>query len=264
MGFSRTLSLATAGLLGLAVQTLEAGARDPAADDYSPYAPSGFFEFDWSGFYAGGNLGLGHTNVDSSETIFPDDLFLFETLSYDQSETSVAGGVQAGWQKHWGKLVAGIEAGFTFVRLDNTTESSLIEGLSRSAEVRDLFTLTGRVGYADGRWLAYFKAGLANAQVDISYHDNFTGASSSSSGRETGWTAGIGIDYALTHNLFLGVEYNYAFFQADVTPPTIPDIPTRFDDVDVDIQTIVVRLNYRFNGGCCLSPGGPVGPPVAP
>jgi outer membrane immunogenic protein len=120
--------------------------------------------------------------------------------------------------------------------------------------------LTGRLGYADGRWLAYAKAGVANAQVDISYDDRFTGLSSSSSGRETGWTAGIGIDYALTTNLFLGVEYNYLHFRADATPPPLPDIPARIGDADIDIQNVVVRLNYRFGAPCCILPGGPNGP----
>jgi opacity protein-like surface antigen len=259
MGFQRALMLAVAGALCLGTHAIPAradGAVVPA-DDYSPYAPSGFFVLDWSGPYVGGNLGLAHTSAEASEVIFPDSVEFFDSLTYDQSETSVTGGVQAGWQKHWGKLVAGVEVGFSLLRFDNTKESPLILGLSRSAEARDIFTLTGRLGYADGRWLAYAKAGVANAEIDVSYLDSLTGVSSSSSGRETGWIAGIGIDYALTPNLFLGVEYNYLRFEADIVPPPIPDIPTQFGDVDVDIQNVVVRLNYRFGAGCCIGPGGP-------
>jgi opacity protein-like surface antigen len=257
MGFSRALAFATTALLGLGVRMLPAVAHGPAADDYSPYVPSGFFELDWSGTYVGGNLGVAVTMAESSEVIFPDSLELFQSLNYDQSQTSATGGVQAGWQKHWGKLVAGVEVGFSLLQFDTTEESPLVPGLNRSAEVRDIFTLSGRLGYADGRWLAYAKAGAASAEIDVSYDDTFTGASSSSSGRETGWTAGVGIDYALTHNVVLGVEYNYLHFRADVVPPPIPDIPTRFGDADVDIQNVVVRLNYRFGPGCCVGPGGP-------
>ena len=39
----------------------------------------------------------------------------------------------------------------------------------RSVELRDIFTLTGRLGYADDRWLAYAKGGWANAKVSASY-----------------------------------------------------------------------------------------------
>lgn len=252
----RALVLAGMGLGALGALAAPAQARGPA-DDYVPYQPSGFFVFNWSGAYVGGNLGLAHTNLEATETVFPDDFLRIDILNYDQSETSITGGVQAGWQKHWGKVVWGVEVGVSLLRFDTATLSPVIDGLSRSAEVRDIFSLTGRLGYADGRWLAYAKGGLVNAEIEIGYSDALTGASSSSSNRETGWTAGLGIDYALTPNLFLGIEYNYLHFNADVSPPLIPDLPTTFGDAEVDIQNVVVRLNYRFHPGCCIGPGEP-------
>jgi hypothetical protein len=101
MAFRRALTLAVLATWCIGVQAVPAradGAIVPS-DDYSPYAPSGFFVYDWSGSYAGGHLGLAHTSADSTETIFPDSFELFETLNYNQSETSVTGGLQAGWQK---------------------------------------------------------------------------------------------------------------------------------------------------------------------
>jgi opacity protein-like surface antigen len=150
--------------------------------------------------------------------------------------------------------VAGAEIGFSLLRFDTTKESPLLQGLFRSAETSGIFTLTGRLGYADGRWLAYAKGGLATAEIDVSYRDTVTGLSTSSSGVEVGWTAGVGIDYALTQHWIIGIEYNYVHFRADVDPPPIPDIPTEFGGVDVDIQNLVVRLNYRFGPGCCVGP----------
>ena len=136
----------------------------------------------------------------------------------------MVGGVQAGWQKQWEKFVAGVEVTYTALPFDETTVSPLLPGVvTRSAEVHDLFTLTGRLGYADGRWLAYAKGGWASAQVDITLRDTVSGAVASSGGRASGWTAGVGIDYALSHNLFLGIEYNYLYFRADVAPLPIPD-----------------------------------------
>jgi opacity protein-like surface antigen len=261
MGFRRALLLAGMGLWGVGALTAPAGAHPPA-DDYVPYQPSGFFVFNWSGFYAGGNLGLAHANLSADEQIFPDDFFSADILvfngdSNEQSQTSITGGVQVGWQNHWGKVVWGVEAGISLLRFDNTSESPVIVGLSRSAEVTDFLSLTGRLGYADGRWLAYIKGGLVNAEISVDYRDAFTGLSSSSSNRETGWTAGLGIDYALGPNLFLGIEYNFMHFNIDVHPPLLPDLPTKFGDAELDIQNIVVRLNYRFQPGCCLPPGGP-------
>jgi opacity protein-like surface antigen len=260
MGMLRAVTFAFLATWGLVAMAAPAGA-DGTPDRYPTYdATPGFYDFKWSGFYAGGHLGLGHTNAESTEQansqlvelITAGELNILFTR-YAQSETSITGGLQVGWQRQWEKFVAGVELGFTLLRFDTTTESPLVTGLFRSAELSDIFTLTGRLGYADGRWLAYAKGGVANAQVDVRYLDAVTGGTSSSSGRETGWTAGIGIDYALTPNLFLGVEYNYLHFRADVSPPPIP---IQVGDVDVDVQNVVVRLNYRFGPACCIGPGG--------
>jgi opacity protein-like surface antigen len=262
MSFRRALTLAILAMWSLGTQAIPARADGEVVppDDYSPYAPSGFFVFDWTGFYGGAHLGAAQAEADSTEVLFPDNPLLFEGLTFEQSETSVTGGIQAGWQRQWGKLVAGFEAGFTLVRFDSTTSADeifgleaalLVGGLTRSVETSDIFTFTGRLGYADGRWLAYVKGGVASAQIDVTYRDSFTSTSTSSSSRETGWIAGVGVDYALSQYLFLGVEYNYMHFNADVNPPPIPEAV--FGGIDVDIQNVVVRLNYRF-GGCCGRP----------
>ena len=75
MGFRRTLTLAILAMWGFGAQPVPARADGAAvpADDYSPYAPSGFFVLDWSGFYVGGHLGLAHTLAESSELLFPDN-----------------------------------------------------------------------------------------------------------------------------------------------------------------------------------------------
>jgi opacity protein-like surface antigen len=160
-------------------------------------------------------------------------------------------------------LVAGAELGFTLLRFRSTSdpqvlpgiESQLVARVTRTSEVSSIFLLTGRLGYAEGRWLAYAKGGLAAADVDVTYRDAISGFSSSSSGLQAGWTAGIGIDYALTYNLFLGIEYNYIHFRSSPEPPPVPQ--SDFGSVSIDTQSLVVRLNYRFNMPCCPGPGGP-------
>jgi opacity protein-like surface antigen len=264
MGMLRAVAIAFLATWGAALASADGGPapgrRGP--DRYAPYEPPpapGFFDFNWTGFYVGTHLGAAFTNAESTETIFPNNPNLFQSLNFDQSEKSVIGGVHAGWQMHWGKLVAGAEIGFSFHQFDTTRLSPLflefvrVVNLQRSVELGDIFTLTGRVGYADGRWLAYFKGGLATAEVDARYLETATGGRASSSGLEVGWTAGGGIEYALTQNWFLGFEYNIIHFRADIKPPPIPLFPTQTGDVDIDTQSLVVRLNYRF-GPCCLGP----------
>jgi len=241
------LTVASVAVWGLGALSVPTGADGPPSHRGGPdvYTPApGSFDFKWSGFYVGAHLGGGHTNLEATETVNPSSPIFFDTLTYGQDATSVVGGLQAGWQRQWEKFVAGIEVTYTLLQFDETTQSPLVPGLTRSAEVHDLFTLTGRLGYADGRWLAYAKGGWASAEVDIRFRDATGIVIASSGGRESGWTAGVGIDYALLPNLFLGIEYNYLHFRADVAPPLLAN--TQFGDVDVAIQTLVVRLNYRF------------------
>src|SRR5262245_10862892 len=178
MGMLRAVGLAFLATWGLVATAAPAGA-DGTPDRYPTYdATPGFYDFKWSGFYAGGHLGLGHTSAESTEQTNSELVELITAgevnllvATYAQSETSITGGLQVGWQRQWEKLVAGVEVGFTLLRFDTTKESPLVRDLFRSAEARDILTLTGRLGYADGRWLAYAKGGVANAQVDVSYLD---------------------------------------------------------------------------------------------
>jgi opacity protein-like surface antigen len=259
------LTLAGIGLWGLGASATPAAAHPPP-DDYIPYQPSGFFVLDWSGFYVGGHLGLAHTLAESTLVAFRDNTLFFRDFTFGESETSATGGVQAGWQRQWGKMVAGVELDFNLLRFRSTSDAQVIPGIetallaavTRTSEVSDIFLLTGRLGYVDGRWHAYMKGGLANGQVDVSYRDAITGFRSSSGGRETGWTAGLGIDYALTPNLFLGIEYNYIHFRSNPEPPPIPQ--TEFGAVDIDTQNVVLRLNYKFTTLCCIRPLGSAPP----
>jgi outer membrane immunogenic protein len=252
----RTQAVAVVALLALAAQSAPASAdglpgkpEDPYR--YTPYDPAApaFLTHDWSGFYIGGQLGWGYANAESSDSVFDPFVPLTrESLNFSQTGSSVTGGVQGGWQRQWGHMVAGAEIAFTSLRFDGSKLSPLraVDLVSRSVELRDIFTLTGRLGYADDRWLAYAKGGWANAEVSASYSLPVTGiVTSSSSGRENGWTAGVGADYALLPNLFLGIEYNYMNVPAGIIPPS--SIAGRqFGHLSVDVQTVVARLNYRL------------------
>lgn len=250
MGMLRAVTMAFLATWGAALASADGPVPGRGGPDrYARYEPApapGFFDFNWSGFYIGAHLGGAHLTFEANETVNPFDPIFFDSLTYAQDGLSVVGGVQAGWQKQWEKIVAGVELTYTLAQLDETTLSPVIDGLARTVELRDLITLTGRLGYADGRWLAYAKGGWASAEIDITYQHPVAGVTSTG-GRENGWTAGVGIDYALSYNLFLGIEYNYLHFNADVVPPAIPN--TQFDDGEFDIQTVVVRLNYRLAGG---------------
>ena len=77
--------------------------------------------------------------------------------------------------------------------------------------INSLATVTGRVGYAFNNWLPYIKGGYAGANVKFSVSD--TAGANQGSGSETkwhnGWTIGAGLEYGLTRNWIIGVEYDF-------------------------------------------------------
>lgn len=108
------------------------------------------------------------------------------------------GGAHLGAQTQSGRWVFGIEG--TYDAMDFTESNSLV-----SASVDNLFTVTGRIGFAMDQWLAYVKGGYATAQIGVS---EFVTPSSSDE-YHSGWVVGSGLDYKIHKNLALGLEYNY-------------------------------------------------------
>src|SRR5690606_21616879 len=100
--------------------------------------------------------------------------------SYDL-DGFLAGG-HVGIQGQFGGLVLGVEASFTGGRLrdSSTTAFDGVLGLPQilgatwdgettsSTKIGEIFTATGRIGYAWDRWLGYVKGGYASAKVSNS------------------------------------------------------------------------------------------------
>ena len=134
--------------------------------------------------------------------------------------------------------------------------------VSSNCRVRpDLYaTLTGRLGYAAGRALLYAKGGAAwtHGSVDMFFNQNnfgpgFTTAvfNSSSNFDAAGWTAGGGIEYALTPAWSAKLEYDYLDFGGrNVATPYVVGNPSGLTapvtSVTEHIQQVKFGLNYRF------------------
>jgi len=264
MGALRTQAIVGAALLALLAQANPASADGPVGNPadpyrYTPYDPApAFLVFNWSGFYIGGNVGWGYTNAQSTfqvDNALTAALDITDSQNYGQAASYLTGGVQAGWQRQWNTWVFGIEAGYTATRFDTSEFApdllTSAADLSRSVKVSDIFTVTGRIGYAYEQWLAYAKGGWATADVSATYTQVSTAnVLNTVSSRQNGWTAGVGIDYAIHPNLFLGVEYNYLSIRTGLIPPTftVDTFNVLVGATNTDTQNVVMRLNYRFGG----------------
>jgi opacity protein-like surface antigen len=192
----------------------------------------------WNGVYIG--LHGGHANADLGYTL---DLSFAADAKLNHTPSGWYGGGHIGAQRQWGRIVAGIEAGYSALDLSDTAAS---KGSLRQIDVDGLFTLGLRLGYAFDRWLPYVKAGYASAKVDTLVPKG-SGSGAATSGHENGWFVGAGVEFLRGRGLVLGLEYNYVRLDLDERSGLL-DYCKQFTykDFDADIHTISARLSYKF------------------
>ena len=100
-----------------------------------------YLGYDWSGFYAGVHAGV----------VFAASQWdLLAPGTDEHTATGFAGGVQIGYQKQWGNMVAGVEISYTATDADVSSHTTfLAASAALSTEVSNLLLVTGRLGYAN-------------------------------------------------------------------------------------------------------------------
>ena len=171
------------------------------------YAPAVVAPPTWEGIYAGLNLG-GHWLIGQVSTT---NLPTGGSSSGTLNAPGVVGGLQAGYNWQFGNVVAGIEADAnvqTANAVRNDTAFALTNGINSPGF---LLTVRPRLGWAfDHRTLVYATAGYAFETVQVEDTVNigqFVG--SSVVGKQSGWTAGAGFEYAFTRGVSAKIEYLY-------------------------------------------------------
>ncbi len=192
--------------------------------------------FSWTGFYLGGNVGWGWASNSLDYQMFAGPL-----VSYSMgSSNGFLGGFQAGYNYQMANnLVIGAEADFQFADINNKGNilfNGPLGGAVISQKVDYFGTIRGRVGYAMDRFLPYFTAGAAWA--NLKHSDTWT----SESATKWGWTVGAGMEYALTNNWTVKGEYLYASFNDHKT--TYLNGSTMKTGVDMNI--LKAGVNYKF------------------
>jgi outer membrane immunogenic protein len=169
--------------------------------------------YNWTGFYVGVNIGGGWTSADwtnaANATLFGDSV---PPDTFSHSAQGVIGGGQIGFNYQTGVWVFGLEALLNGSDIRGARVSTFGAADDQFTwRIDTLLLVTARVGIAHDSWLAYMKGGYAGAMIRAAVSDTVgpsTGSGSDSQWR-SGWTVGGGVEYGLTPNLSLAVEYNY-------------------------------------------------------
>jgi outer membrane immunogenic protein len=188
-----------------------------------PPAPA----FDWSGFYAGFNMGIGQSTEDWLLGVGA------HNPGFDAGNDFLSGplgGVQAGYDVQTGNVVFGVQAGVFAAHLsgelstpDNPWDSGCWGGSHATATctgtVNALAELTARVGFlASPTNLFYLKGGIAAVQDSFTvdngqWFGSYDGFSYFPVAQNRfGWTAGVGVQTALSDKVSLFGEFNYYDF----------------------------------------------------
>ena len=235
----RRVHVAAALLLAIATFATSApvvAADLPQAPPPMPRAPA-FVPvpvYNWSGFYIGinGGWGFGTSNWTNS-LAFPGS-----TGNFDLSGGVAGGTVGANWQIN--NFVVGVEGDIDWSNIKGSTSNGFCVGTTCTTENTWLGTIRGRAGFAADRILFYGTAGGAFGSIKA------TGAAfTNTSSAQFGWTAGAGIEGALTDNLTARIEYLYVDLGNDTC--SIVCFP---GSTNVSFKTSLVRagLNWKFGG----------------
>ena len=223
--------------------------RAPAA-----YVPVVTPAYNWGGIYIGLNGGYGFGS--SSWTV---PAGATAPGSFDINGPLVGGTLGANFQT--GQFVFGIEGDGDWSNITGTiagasSAACLVAtgatGCTYQTSNDWLATLRARAGVAWDRVLIYATGGGAGGDVKANWSVTATPAlaGASSSSTEFGWTAGAGIEFAITDNVTAKIEYLYVDLQNGSFSCTVVACGTAAAvNAPVSFETSLVRagLNLKFN-----------------
>jgi len=186
-------------------------------------------DVDWTGFYAGAQLGGAWSNIDLQ---FQNANY-FNTLGptvvgnkIDNDPSGVIGGVLGGYNYQTGPWVFGLELTASAADMKEERPSPLFPKLdTNTSQINWLTTATGRLGYAWDRWLLYAKGGWAGGEVSVTLFDQSAGVYGS-------------YDYS-----------DLNFDDKTITCPNCNGVGAGFGtpivDDDIKVQSVVGRLTFH-------------------
>lgn len=212
--------LSAVAITGVAAPVFAADLPQPAepapyVDNYAPAA-----RFDWSGFYAGANLGWGFGNFDNRN-------------APDIDANGVTGGIHAGYNIMLNpNVLAGVEADFMFSDME---DSKTVGGNTFKNTSTWNSTVRGRLGYTFDKFMVYGTGGLAIADLETKVNGNKKDTTA------VGWTVGAGVEGAITQNVTARIEYDYQDYGSEKYSIGGAGYRTDFD------QSLVrAGISYKF------------------
>ncbi len=199
--------------------------------------------FSWTGFYVGAQVGMAWQ--DNRDSLYRNDGLFY--VATDSNPNGLFGGVHAGYNHQFGKIVLGVEADIEARDVDETfvigAPFANTTAVARSTEAA---SVRGRLGYVFDRSMVYVTSGVAFAKFENTYRTGTTFFDSVST-RDTGWTIGGGLEHAYAANWTARIEYRYTDYgDRRINLPNFLSPPGYAIDKTTE-QSVRVGISYKFH-----------------
>lgn len=223
----------------------------------------------WNGFYVGGRAGYGHSNHELSiegykngtpescpeageckPAVPGESVELFNLNGLDSS--GFTGGGQVGFDVQRGRFVGGIFGSYDFSGAETTISG---DGLPEIAliEQGDSWSVGARAGLlVNPRTLVYVLAAYTQTEF------TFAGIGTEGADKDVtfnGVTAGAGVEFALTNNIFMGIEGTHTFYGSETLADSCKEScgeagasGSRLHD-EIDETRVLATLKIKLNAG---------------
>lgn len=216
----RQLLLASVGAVALAGTAVAADLAPP------PPPPPPVPVYSWTGLYVGAQVGYawGNDNISALGVgAFGGPASLIVTSNFGTSPKGVIGGGHIGYNVQINQWLVGLEGTADGANFSASSFGPFLggpaTGIAETTRADVQGSIRARAGIAIDRFLVYATGGVAFTGLHNHYTDTtgfFTGvpgfSDASISKTRAGWTVGAGLEYAITNNWSVRVEYRYEDF----------------------------------------------------
>ncbi len=167
----------------------------------------------------------------------------------------VVGDVRLGYDQAFGRFLVGVWGSYGLNAMEATAVNNIAGFLPNAQlEKQDEWAIGARAGLIVApRTLAYILAGYANTSYDFSGVETISTPAGKAFSKETdfnGVVVGGGVEFALTSNVYVGLEYQHTFYGEEAIFDVYnksTNVGGRIDD-DLDEDKVMLTIKAKLNG----------------